>query len=132
MSIRAKLDSLAEGALDSLKTTEVQLPLFGVLWACLAAWFPAVIPLSIDITPLTSLIPAGFGTALPSAITPGWLIICLPLLFFAKLLTPGRVPFQSGNTPITKLDVERTVAKIDADVEVGAALAEATTPKEDK
>ena len=93
MSINEKLNGIAEGVLDSLKTTEVQLPLFGIGWACAASWFPAIIPSSIDISWATSLVPDMFGTALPSAITPGWLIICLPIIVLAKTLTKGSIPF---------------------------------------
>lgn len=99
MSIPEKLEGLAEGVLDSLKTTEVQLPLFGIVWACSAAWFPAFIPGSVDLTVLTSFLPPDLGAMLPKAITPGWLIVCLPLIVMAKALTPGRLPFVSTSKP---------------------------------
>ena len=107
MSIKDKLNTLAEGILDSLRTTEVQLPLFGVAWACASSWFPATIPASVDITPLTAWLPGDLGGTLPGSITPGWLIICLPLILIAKTLTPGRIPFVTTNVPLTKLDIER-------------------------
>lgn len=103
MSINEKLNGIAEGVLDSLKTTEVQLPLFGIAWACAASWFPAIIPPSIDISWATQFVPDMFGTALPSAITPGWLIICLPIIVLAKTLTRGSIPFMPReNTAIKK------------------------------
>lgn len=93
MAITDKLNSLAESIIESLRTTEVQLPLFGVAWACAAGWFPGVIPAAVDISWVTAVVPQPFGAVLPQAITPGWLIVCLPLICLAKTLTPGRRPF---------------------------------------
>jgi hypothetical protein len=97
MSINEKLEGLAEGMLDSLKTTEVQLPLFGLLWIGLNALLPVYIPASIPLPEALVNGASGVGIPLPAAITPGWLVICMPIIVFAKAMTPGRLPFQTAN-----------------------------------
>jgi hypothetical protein len=109
MAIREKLEKLAESGIDALRTTEVQIPLLGLLWAAAHALLPATIPARVDLPDAIVGAAAGVGIALPLAITPGWFIICLPIIFFLKSVTPGRVPFSTANTKTVKAEPVQTV-----------------------
>lgn len=96
MSVREKLDKLAEAAVDSLYTGEVQALIFGIGWGIVSRILD--VPRTFDLTPITSMLPAEWAGTMPTAVTPGFFVIVSIMLIVGKGFTPGKLPFVSNRT----------------------------------